>query len=138
VNKLKTLIVMTLFLTGAAGVAWGVAGLAGAHFSAAADASAQVHCSGKHPNHLVIIKGDKATPQHTAAPRCDSLTISNEDNEIRLIAFGPHEHHVAYDGVTERALGPNQSLTITLNAAGTYNFHDHLHDEMTGEFTVSP
>lgn len=134
----KSLMLMLAFLVGSVAAAWGIAALAGDYFKSPADISAPVQCSGKHPNHIVVIGNDKATPWHTYAPRCDTMTIKNEDNEIRLIAFGPHEHHIPYDGVTEKVLGPKQSLTITLNAAGTHHFHDHIHDEVTGEFTVSP
>jgi len=42
-----------------------------------------------------------------------------------------------YDGVAERFLNKNESFTITLNATGTYHWHDHLHDEVEGYFTVS-
>jgi hypothetical protein len=84
----------------------------------------------------VVIKNNTMTPDHVSAPRCDKLTITNNDDINRLIAFGPHEHHVAYDGVTERLLTPGQSLTVTLNQLGNFEFHDHLHDEVQGTFTV--
>lgn len=94
-------------------------------------------CSTVNTDHQVIIEHDKMTPDHVTAPLCDRLTITNKDDTNRLMAFGPHEHHVAYDGVTERLLGPGQSLTVTFNQAGTFGFHDHLHDEVRGTFTVT-
>lgn len=89
--------------------------------------------------HQVIIENNIVVPHNTAAKLCDSLVIINEDSIIRLIAFGPHEHHIAYDGITEQTLGENQSLTVILDQLGTYSFHDHLHYSYTttGEFTVS-
>jgi len=44
---------------------------------------------------------------------------------------------VPYDGVAERVLGKGQSFTITLNQAGNFHWHDHLHDEVEGYFTVN-
>jgi len=138
-KSVKTFLLLAVFLIGSAAIAWGVATFAGNHFAIPANIDAPVSCAGKRAtNRLVVIQNDKATSWHTYAPLCDTMTIKNADPEIRLIAFGPHEHHTPYDGITEKVLGPNQSLTITLNAAGMYHFHDHIHDEVTGEFTVSP
>lgn len=84
----------------------------------------------------VEIKNDKVTPQTTNGKLCDTLTITNDDNITRIIAFGPHEHHVAYDGVTDRVLHKNESLSITFNQTGSFHFHDHEHDEVQGYFNV--
>ena len=86
--------------------------------------------------HRVEIAGGQVLPAHTDAVLCDTLTITNEDHSYRIIAFGPHEHHVTYDGVTEKILGFGQSLTVALNVPGTYTFHDHLEDTVSGSFTV--
>lgn len=68
---------------------------------------------------------------------CDTLTFTNKDAIAREIAFGPHEHHVPYDGVAERVLNKNQSFTVTLNQTGNFRWHDHLHDEVEGTFAVT-
>lgn len=94
-------------------------------------------CSHTGQNHLVIMHGHSAVPNHVNAKLCDTLTIKNADPQIRLLAFGPHDHHTAYNGVLERTLQQNQSLTVTLNKTGTYQFHDHLDDAARGTFTVT-
>ena len=99
--------------------------------------SSIVECSGQHANHDVTIKNDKLSATHVNASLCDTLTITNQDNEMRLIAFGEHEHHTPYDGVTEEALKQGQSLSVTLNQLGNFKFHDHIHDEVQGTFTVA-
>lgn len=86
---------------------------------------------------MVTIWQNELHPAHTTAQLCDTLTITNADNTIRLMAFGAHDHHVPYDDITEQVLGRGQSLTLTLNQLGTYHYHDHLHDEIVGDFTVS-
>lgn len=95
------------------------------------------YCNKPGPTHTVIIRGNIINPQHTEASRCDRLTIINEDDAARLMAFGNHDHHQAYDGVTEQLLKQGQSLTVTLKQTGTFTFHDHLHDEVEGSFTVA-
>lgn len=94
-------------------------------------------CHGTGVHHQVIIQNSVVAPDRTSANLCDSLTIINQDPTMRLIAFGPHDHHTPYDGVTERYLGAGQSLTVSLDQAGTFSFHDHIHDTVTGTFTVT-
>lgn len=94
-------------------------------------------CVGKHAVHTVVIKDNKAVPLHTNAQRCDTLTITNLDNADREMAFGPHEHHVAYDGVTERYLSYKGTFSVTLIQPGNFRFHDHIGDIVQGTFTVS-
>jgi plastocyanin len=101
-------------------------------------AQAQPSCpSGQRANHQATIQNNQVTPAHTTAPLCDTLTITNADDTVRIVAFGPHENHVPYDGVTEKVLGKGQSLAVTLIQAGDYRFHDHIHDEVQGTFTVT-
>lgn len=106
------------------------------HIESDKAASAYPKCTGKHIVHQVIIKNDKVVPEHTDAKRCDTLTITNTDDVPRIIAFGPHEHHVAYDGVTERYETQNGRFTVTLVQPGTFRFHDHENDAVQGTFTV--
>lgn len=92
--------------------------------------------SGQHPNYTIIIKSDKMQPEDTKASYCGTLTITNEDNVNRLIAFGTHDHHRAYDGVTEVLLSKGQSVKVDLVKRGNFRVHDHLHDEVQGTFSV--
>ena len=87
------------------------------------------------PVHRVTLQHGGANPVHTTGRLCDRLVITNADSKPRLVAFGPHDDHVAYDGVAERLLGPDEGLTITMNQLGNYRFHDHLQDEVQGTFT---
>jgi hypothetical protein len=48
-----------------------------------------------------------------------------------------HDSHKAYDGVTEKRLEKGQSLRVVLNETGTYAVHDHLDDEVKGDFIVA-
>lgn len=95
-------------------------------------------CTGKHAVHQVVIEDDKVRPQRTAAKRCDTLTITNLDDQDRIVAFGQHERHVAYDGVTERYLNYKGKFSVTLIQPGDFRFHDHEQDEVQGTFTVTP
>jgi len=94
-------------------------------------------CQGQHANHKVTIKNSAVSPLQTDADKCDTLTIINEDDYEREIAFGVHPYHDVYAGETELVIRPGKSKTITLSEAGTFSFHDHLQPETSGKFTVS-
>jgi hypothetical protein len=91
----------------------------------------------EHAAHRVIIRNDKVSPAHTEAHKCDSLAIVNLDDKQRLMAFGRHEDHISYDGVSERLLSKGQELKVTLISKGTYLFHDHAQAAVQGTFTVN-
>jgi plastocyanin len=86
--------------------------------------------------HIVTISGGKLSSYTLDTKLCDTLTIVNSDDQLRLMAFGVHEKHQTYSGVTEETLKPGERMTVTLEKAGTFTFHDHLHDEVKGTFTV--
>lgn len=83
-----------------------------------------------------VIKQDRVMPASLQASLCDRLTITNNDHRTREIAFGQHEHHEAYDGVTEKILNQGQSMTILLNQIGNFRFHDHDDDTVQATFVV--
>jgi hypothetical protein len=87
--------------------------------------------------HSVTITNGIARPRATSAALCDTLHIINRDNQLRLVAFGEHDKHQLYDGVSEKALEKGQTLAVVLNQTGTFVFHDHLTDDSAGSFTVA-
>lgn len=95
-------------------------------------------CTGSHAVHRVVIRNDKVVPAHTDAKRCDTLVITNMDDKPRVIAFGVHDRHVAYDGVTERYLSYKGTFQVKLIQPGkNFLFHDHEQDEVQGTFSIT-
>jgi hypothetical protein len=101
-------------------------------------ATAHSGCPSGGTSHVVTVKNGAALPMNTIAKQCDTLTITNADSTTYEMAFGLHEDHVPYDGVAEKTLTKNQSLTLTLKEVGNFRFHDHLGDIVQGTFTVQP
>jgi len=93
-------------------------------------------CAPRQTNHKVVIKDDKMTPQHVSGNRCETLTITNSDDKHRMIAFGVHNNHVAYDGISEHDLPFNQNFTVTLVQTGEFIFHDHMDEEVSATLEV--
>ncbi len=136
----KWVVVLMLVLLGAGGgVVYGVSRVAGHYLGSDAKVKAQAtaQCQKTGVAHAVMIQNNVVVPKHTYASVCDTLTITNTDDRIRLLAFGPHENHQVYDGVSEKQLTQGEALTITLNRTGTYEFHDHIGDVAQGDFTVA-
>ena len=93
-------------------------------------------CQPNQKVHEVIIQNNKATPSHVTANRCEILKISNLDSTDRLMAFGVHDHHMSYDGISEKALSNGQSFTVTLVQNGDFLVHDHDDEEVGSTFQV--
>lgn len=128
---MKKPLLLLLILLLAGGVVFGLTRLGAESYMASKD-----KCAGSHATHVVQIKDSHVMPAKVNGQFCDKLEIINLDSQSREMAFGRHEQHVAYDGVTERLLAQNQSLTVTLNQKGDFIFHDHFQDEVGGSFSV--
>ena len=96
-----------------------------------------VDCQQIGAEHFVNIKDNKMEPENTNASLCNKLTITNQDDKLRRIAFGEHNKHIAYNGTIEKILRKDQSFSVVLNEAGTFTFHDHLQEETKGTFKVN-
>lgn len=93
-------------------------------------------CYGQYDNHKVVIKDGIVNPKNTVANHCDTLTFINQDDTERIIGFGIHPDHGAYAGESELIALKGRNKTITLSESGTYTFHDRLHPDTFGGFTV--
>lgn len=93
-------------------------------------------CKQRGATHQVVIENNQLSVAQIDGHLCDTMTIINEDDRIRLMAFGKHDHHQPYDGVVEKVLSKGESLTITFDQLGNFLFHDHLEDQVHGTFTV--
>lgn len=135
-TKSNSIRIVTAFIVGVAVfigvIVWGTTSYLNQQY-----ADAHQGCMPGQVNHTVTIQNNVVTPSNTVGIRCETLTITNIDNTARLMAFGPHEDHVAYDGVKEQTLTQNESLTVTLVQTGSFRFHDHDDDEVQGTFTVN-
>ncbi len=94
-------------------------------------------CANIGANHQVIIQNGQLSPLHTDAQLCDSLSFINKDATAHDIVFGSYAQPEGYGGESGLTVRPGRSKTITLNQLGSHLFHDHLHSETAGYFTVT-
>lgn len=90
------------------------------------------------PPHVVRvdIAKNKFVPSTIVARRCDQLIITNLDNVAREPALGPHEHHIAYPGLTEKTLNEGQSNSFILYQTGSFLVHDHDDDTVVATLVI--
>lgn len=116
----------------------GLVGMGLVGYTRFTQAAATSSCaSGTQVTHQVVFKDSHVSPEFTDGKLCDKITITNQDNVTREVAFGAHDKHGSYDGVTEKFLNQNQSFTLSFNKVGMFHFHDHIHDEVMGYFNVT-
>jgi hypothetical protein len=87
--------------------------------------------------HQITIQNGVVSPANINAKKCDALIITNLDSQQRLIAFGRHDNHISYDGVSEKLLDRGASLQVTMIRSGDYLFHDHNDALVRGTFNVT-
>ncbi|MFI5240715.1 MAG: cytochrome C oxidase subunit IV family protein [Candidatus Saccharimonadia bacterium] len=93
-------------------------------------------CQQVNANHQITFKGGQISPTSLKASLCDTITFYNGDTTSREVVFGTNPNQ-SYGGNSQLFLGQAQSVTITLNQSGTFEFHDSLHPGVTGSFTVN-
>lgn len=136
-RPLKVIGIIAAVLIAGVGVFFGTQYIADNYLDTHAEEHrSEVPCRQQGKAYHVVIKDNTATPSHTVAKLCDTLRVTNEDERVRNLAFGSHDHHQPYDGKTENTIKKGQSVTVVLNKAGDYMFHDHLQDATKGTFSV--
>ena len=98
----------------------------------------EFNCEAVGENQNLVINNDTFDNTVITAKKCDTLTITNKDVKTRVITFGEHDDHKAYDDVTQRKLLKDESFTLTLNETGSFVVHDHEDQKVEAKFFVKP
>ena len=73
----------------------------------------------------VTITGSGFTPETVTVKRGQKVEWINTDTVPHQIAPDPHPVHSSYPALSETdALQPNESMTFSFDASGTYTYHD--------------
>lgn len=65
------------------------------------------------------------------------ITVKNESSEPVQFSSDDHPTHTKETEMNLQTLQPGQSASFTITRVGTWGFHDHLDDSMTGTITVT-
>lgn len=93
-------------------------------------------CGVAQHNLTVVIQKERFKPAKIRAKRCDKLTFINKDNKMHSVVFGTHDQHIPYGDFIQEYLQPKERFSLRLSQSGTFQFHDHLHEEMTGQLVI--
>ena len=93
-------------------------------------------CRKSGKSYEFVIENDVIVPSEIQVTICDSITVINRDNKQRLLAFGEHEDHGSYQGMSDLPLAKGQNVTFVAATKGTFLVHDHNQDEVSATFIV--
>ncbi len=127
-----TLVILGFLLIGALG--GGLLYAATNHFLNNTTEGSICKTTGTH--YSVTIQSDIFSEKQINGRLCDTLTITNADDKVRNIAFGEHDNHEPYNGISEKVLQKDGNFTFTFDKTGRFEVHDHLEDATQTFFTV--
>jgi plastocyanin len=107
------------------------------HTSEAVTTLAAQKCDSVGPTIPVEILASGFAPATITAKRCDTVQFKNSTAKDIIVAFGPHEQHIAYPGLSDSLLRPGSSTSVLVSVPGNYPVHDHIGDVLTGTLIVS-
>ncbi|MGB8188280.1 MAG: plastocyanin/azurin family copper-binding protein, partial [Nitrososphaeraceae archaeon] len=86
---------------------------------------------------IIGIKKDKSfDPNPIEINAGDSITWTNDDNEIHTVTSGSDEGPSIGTEFDSGTLAPGQSFTHQFDKPGTYEYFCSFHDSMTGKVIV--
>lgn len=97
---------------------------------------AKNECGVSKHEYTVFIEKKRFKPAKVKAKRCNKLIFANKDSKLHSVVFGTHDNHVPYGDFVQEYLLPKERVSLKLFQAGTYLFHDHLHEEIKGQIIV--
>lgn len=98
---------------------------------------AALPCPQIGPTNEIGIDDAVFQPRNLVIARCDQLVFVNRGHVSHWPAFGEHPKHTIYPSFRERTLRPGESNAATMSVPGTYAFHDHLDESITGQVIVT-
>lgn len=76
-------------------------------------------------------------PDSVTVKKGTVITVTNNSSEDVQFSSDEHPSHRDNTEMNLKVLSPGESGSYTANTVGTWGFHDHLNDEMTGTVTVT-
>ena len=129
VSKRTGIILVAVFIVFALGAF--IASRTSAKASAKSDSSHNVALtmSGIQPSAIAITKGDYVEFD-TKDGRAHEIGQGKGDDEVHH-ASGQDVHDHLIGGKQSGNFGPGEGYKVQFNQTGTYDFHDHLHPELS-------
>lgn len=86
---------------------------------------------------VVTVTSTGFSPQNLAVKIGAVVTWANDDSKDHTVNSAPHPTHTSYPPLNNiGTLKAGEKKGFMFDAAGTYNYHDHLNPSLTGTITV--
>ncbi|MDB5168106.1 MAG: hypothetical protein JWO55_364 [Candidatus Saccharibacteria bacterium] len=77
------------------------------------------------------------TPSTLTVKKNSAITVSNKSSKNVMFSSADHPKHQEQPELNMNTLNPGESGTITITKAGTWGYHDHVDETMTGTIIVT-
>lgn len=91
--------------------------------------------STEHP--MITFTDEGFSPSSYSVKKGSSVMVMNNSKMDLEFSSNDHPAHTDETELNMNTLKPGASGTFTVTKAGTWGFHDHLHDEFTGTLVVT-
>lgn len=85
----------------------------------------------------IVFTNDGFSPQELEVKVGTVVTVRNESSTRVQFSSDDHPTHLENQGMNLRVLNPGESASFTADKVGTWGFHDHIDDSMTGTLVVT-
>ncbi|HEV7952023.1 MAG TPA: cupredoxin domain-containing protein [Candidatus Saccharimonadales bacterium] len=89
------------------------------------------------PVATITYTDDGFSPSTTTVKKGSTITVTNNSTVNVMLSSADHPTHVEQPELNMSTLKPGESGTITLTKVGTWGFHDHIDESMTGTIVVT-
>ena len=84
----------------------------------------------------ITYSGNSFSPATLTVKAGTTVTIVNESSSQMQFSSNDHPVHSDNPELNAAAIGAGQSTTITPSSTGTWGYHDHLNESVTGTLVV--
>jgi plastocyanin len=89
------------------------------------------------PVAIITYTDDGFTPSTLTVKKDSAVTVTNKSSKNVMFSSADHPTHQKQPELNMQTLKPGESGTITITKAGTWGYHDHINETMTGTITVT-
>lgn len=99
--------------------------------------SDELACKAPGKQHELTLQNDRFSQESLTVALCDTIAVTNLDDQPYGLNFGNHDKHYPYRGYESVTQLQNERVVIDALEAGTFRLHDHYRDEAALQLTVT-
>lgn len=100
------------------------------------DRSDALACKAPGTLHELTLDNDEFSQQSLTVELCDTIAVTNLDDQPYSLNFGDHDSHIPYAGLKPVTQLQDERIVIDAVEAGSFEVHDHYRDLAVLQLTV--